>query len=162
MELRTFHAKQPHYRTDGFGRDTYIVQNNGGLSTRLQKQANGKTVTLSPHSPVMRIPNIRIPNYYSNGTGRDSYITSTGGGFYTSKHGADSFTRSLRESPERRMIHETDYFAHANTTWVYPKNRHLMRERASRQSDTITRLASPKRQVGTTKPFLRRRLSSEL
>ena len=130
MELRTFHAKQPHYTTDGFGRDSYIIFNNGGLSNRICKQANRHT-TVSSTSPTMRTPNVRIPNYIANGTGRDSYISCTGGGFYPHGVTTDGFKRSLRDTSNRRSIQETDFFSHANTTWVYPQNRRLMRMRAS-------------------------------
>ncbi len=30
---RTFHPKYPHYVSEGGGRDTYIVNRNGGLTT---------------------------------------------------------------------------------------------------------------------------------
>ena len=133
MEIRTFHAKQPHYTTDGFGRDSYITHNNGGLFNRQCRQANRGTTSLSPHSPTMRTPNIRIPNYQPNGSGRDSYITTSGGGFYTNKNqsNGDCFKASLRDSPNRRRFGETDFFSRANTTWVYPKNRRLNSMRAS-------------------------------
>jgi len=29
---RTFDPKAPHFHSDGTGRDTYIINNNGGLS----------------------------------------------------------------------------------------------------------------------------------
>ena len=73
---RSFNPKFTHYSSDGFGRDSYIHYNNGGLihdgaklnliSHRVLVPNKRTFYANKPETPTFR--------YYSDGTGRDSYV----------------------------------------------------------------------------------------
>ena len=70
-------AKPSVYAPDGFGRDTYIETNNGGLY-KPQRPASAMTVgtfrfVKQPEFNLCDLGTKR-GNYHYNGTGRDSYI----------------------------------------------------------------------------------------
>jgi hypothetical protein len=70
-------AQTVHYQTNGTGRDSYIVRDNGGFCkmSSAVKWPEVKSFVqkrhYNPNAPQM----VAKPVYYhSNGTGRDSYI----------------------------------------------------------------------------------------
>ena len=70
-------AHTVHYQTNGGGRDSYIVRDNGGFNKMYEpcRQADIGTFG-SKHRYEQRVPAIHAKNLYyrSDGTGRDSYI----------------------------------------------------------------------------------------
>ncbi|CDW79504.1 UNKNOWN [Stylonychia lemnae] len=106
-------AKATFYGPNGTGRDTYIYNNNGGLTAGIMQNVQPPVGTLvSPikkhiavNKPVIHSRSIQ---YHSNGSGRDSYIVRGQGGFQIdSSPGAqsNSFYNSLRQyDPNQRYI----------------------------------------------------------
>jgi hypothetical protein len=73
-----------HFNTNGGGRDSYIVRDNGGfckMHEPVKYPQVGSFVT--KRHVVENAPQIHAKPlyYYANGTGRDSYIVETSGGF---------------------------------------------------------------------------------
>ena len=72
------------YQTDGFGRDTYIKEPNGGFRkswANLYHHDYYNKMSLTDYLKSCNI-NPKFPIYRANGTGRDMYIKGTCGGFY--------------------------------------------------------------------------------
>ena len=66
-----------HYQTNGTGRDTYIVRDNGGFNKMYQPCQYPDVGTFSPKRSQRGVaPRIEAKNlyYHSDGTGRDSYV----------------------------------------------------------------------------------------
>jgi len=96
---RTFHPKYASYTGDGSGRDTYVILNNGGLTSSdkpnmmFRKQSHEHHVAPRPGKAASSI------TYISDGTGRDSYVIANSGGLvhdYRGVPGLTYFKRSLR------------------------------------------------------------------
>ena len=91
-----------HYHTNGTGRDSYIVRNNGGFNKMYNPIKWPNVGTFVPK----RVPRENTPlmhpmpvYYHSNGTGRDSYIVETGGGLHNLSRMIEyreAFVKSLR------------------------------------------------------------------
>lgn len=83
---RTQHEKYAHYPSDGMGRDSYIIRNNGGLCSEREPNFRQSTRYSSPMRfkgvPAHRKEPWSI-RYLSNGSGRDSYILINSGGNHT-------------------------------------------------------------------------------
>jgi hypothetical protein len=76
------------YQTDGFGRDTYIKEPNGGFRkswTNIYHQNYYNKMSLTDYLKSCDI-NPKFPIYRANGTGRDMYIKRNCGGFYHSNN----------------------------------------------------------------------------
>jgi hypothetical protein len=70
-----FH-KTVHYGSDGTGRDTYILLNNGGFESKAPVLKNKIDYNKNSSGP-RKITNPFVPktvHYFSDGTGKDSYI----------------------------------------------------------------------------------------
>ncbi len=71
-------AHPVHYHTNGTGRDSYIVRDNGGFNAMYEPCKYGDVGTFSSQKRKFsgNAPTIHAKNLYyrSNGTGRDSYI----------------------------------------------------------------------------------------
>lgn len=70
-------ANTVHYRTNGTGRDQYIVGDNGGFCKAYQPVKYAEVRSFTQKRRVAEAaPQIHAKPlyYYSNGTGRDSYI----------------------------------------------------------------------------------------
>ena len=78
---RTSHLKYASYHGDGSGRDTYIVLNNGGLTSSdkqfMMTRNNKLGAPCNTSSPKKDAVSFK---YYSDGTGRDSYVMQNSGG----------------------------------------------------------------------------------
>lgn len=79
---RTFTGRISSYSPDGYGRDSYIACNNGGIfKTGSLTRDNRKTsIDRSKIAPPLVQVQAKIARYESDGTGRDSYVTSNVGG----------------------------------------------------------------------------------
>lgn len=131
---RTFHAKVPHYQSDGSGRDHFITNTNGGLAQGRIENFTQSTFFFkrNPHdnggSQSPRKDAVAI-EYRSDGTGRDSYIVANSGGLkndYMGHIGERSFKDSLRQQehvPFRRIKHrwESDITDYLN--WPSPRGK---------------------------------------
>ena len=79
---RTFTGRISSYSPDGFGRDSYIACNNGGIFkagslTRYNRKSSMDRSKIAP--PLVQVQ-AKIARYESDGTGRDSYVSSNVGG----------------------------------------------------------------------------------
>lgn len=66
-----------NYQTNGTGRDTYIVRDNGGFFAMYEPCRQGDIGTFSPkrqYKAVAPVMTAKAVQYHSDGTGRDSYI----------------------------------------------------------------------------------------
>eukprot|EP00347_Sterkiella_histriomuscorum_P000025 403377469 len=84
---RTFDPKFPHFHSDGTGRDSYIVNNNGGLSIpKMWNQRDSHTMLFASTTRFHRrespspMKEAKPFEYRSDGSGRDSYILANSGG----------------------------------------------------------------------------------
>ena len=73
--LRTHEPKYVSYFGDGSGRDSYVIVNNGGLTSEIKPNLmrrpfinTNRDLNKSPHKEAMTI------TYHSDGSGRDSYV----------------------------------------------------------------------------------------
>lgn len=77
---RTSNPKYSNYFGDGSGRDSYVVQNNGGLANNDKRgmmwRPTKMPAVLDP-KPYKKVASLA---YKSDGTGRDSYVVSNSGG----------------------------------------------------------------------------------
>ncbi|CAI2377032.1 unnamed protein product [Moneuplotes crassus] len=53
---RTFHQKYPHYTSHGYGRDTYILRNNGGFCLEESRAKASSTLFTKIRSDVSPAP----------------------------------------------------------------------------------------------------------
>ncbi|CAI2367952.1 unnamed protein product [Moneuplotes crassus] len=78
-----FYPKYAHYGSDGQGRDSYILKNNGGLCNEPSRPVFESTMysRVKPHTmgkaPLRDATSFK---YISDGSGRDFYITHNSGG----------------------------------------------------------------------------------
>ena len=72
------------YQTDGYGRDTYIKEPNGGFRKEWTNKYHHDYFNKMSLTDYLKTCNItpKFPIYRANGTGRDMYIKGTCGGFY--------------------------------------------------------------------------------
>ena len=73
--MRTHEPKYASYFGDGSGRDSYVIVNNGGLTSELKPNlmrrpfvSTNRDLNKSPRKEAMTI------TYHSDGSGRDSYV----------------------------------------------------------------------------------------
>lgn len=114
---RTFHPKMTSYSPDGFGRDSYILTDNGGVfraGSRLSKfkSMQARSSCCSPSPPIPAKPT----SYQSDGMGRDSYICVNYGGLVDPYHSGKNFAKSLRNS-------SVDFFDSPYRKWLPAKER---------------------------------------
>lgn len=109
---RTFHPKYTHYMSDGEGRDSYILKNNGGMWTELSRPVATSTFYVK-EKPRVVVPAPRIDavsfKYISDGKGRDFYITHNSGGLQAPyipgvKKSDAAFISSLRNTTKRNKL----------------------------------------------------------
>ena len=73
--MRTFNPTYASYSGDGTGRDSYIILNNGGLTSQCKKNMMWSTKIKNPcdYRPTATKPAPTF-KYPSDGSGRDSYV----------------------------------------------------------------------------------------
>jgi len=137
---RTFYPKYSHYRSDGEGRDSYILKNNGGMCNERERSISQSTFY------TMEKPRVSIPaahkeapsfKYISDGKGRDFYITHNSGGLQApyvpgSVKADASFIASLRDTKKRNKLIQ----------FASPKERDIMKKSMISQKLLIKRLTS--------------------
>ncbi|CAI2373876.1 unnamed protein product [Moneuplotes crassus] len=90
-------SKPVYYERDGFGRDSYISINNGGLNRPMENGIYNFGSFSSKHTQSMYAPRIECKRvrYKSNGLGRDSYISVNNGGLASNGHMRDTYTNGF-------------------------------------------------------------------
>ena len=146
------------YQTDGYGRDTYIKEPNGGFRkswANLYHHDFFNKMSLTEYLKSCDI-NPKFPIYRANGTGRDMYIKGTCGGFYHPQNFPIHFSkffgdlRSYEYDPivnERLVKNKYDYQRYVKMFRTPKEIVNSMRLK-SRQRATSARLATPKYQRG--------------
>ena len=146
------------YQTDGYGRDTYIKEPNGGFRkswANLYHHDFFNKMSLTEYLKSCDI-NPKFPIYRANGTGRDMYIKGTCGGFYHPQNFPIHFSkffgdlRSYEYDPivnERLVKNKYDYQRYVKMFRTPQEDVDSIRLR-TRQRATSARLATPKYQRG--------------
>mmetsp|Transcript_971 Transcript_971/g.2374 ORF Transcript_971/g.2374 Transcript_971/m.2374 type:complete len:145 (-) Transcript_971:46-480(-) len=138
---RTFHPKLTSYPPDGFGRDSYILTDNGGVfraGSRLSKfkSMGVRSSCCSPSPPLPAKPT----SYHSDGMGRDSYICVNSGGLVDPYRSNINFAKSLRNS-------SVDFYDNPYRKWIPAKERMRKTQLRRTQVELSHRLSSPKRKT---------------
>ncbi len=103
---RSHNPKYASYSGDGSGRDTYVVLNNGGLTSTEKRHMMSRPFrnTYTNFNPSPQKEAV-AHKYHSDGTGRDSYVIRNSGGLvsdYVGTNRADvNFVSGLRVSPAK-------------------------------------------------------------
>ncbi|CAI2365958.1 unnamed protein product [Moneuplotes crassus] len=135
-----FYPKYTHYGSDGQGRDSYILKNNGGLCSEPTRPVF-KTTMYSKEFPNTVAPppqkGATSFKYISDGSGRDFYITHNSGGLEApyipgTKHSDSHFITSLRSGSK---------FLGAKRLST-PAERHRMKKCQSAQRLLVQRLTA--------------------
>lgn len=138
---RTFTGRTTHYSPDGYGRDWYIMHNNGGISknpctTGFSTDKSPKQRTFSPPQPKMEA---KFTRYTSDGSGRDAYIQCNFGGL-VSAYGSKPFYTTLRTWSPIKTPNTNDIYFKSQQMWLRRRAR-----KNSFQEDLNSRLSAPKR-----------------
>ena len=135
---RTFADRTSRYYNDGFGRDSYIEFNNGGIyknsHTLSPQEKNARLQDWSPPRP--RMDSKRF-SYIPNGSGRDSYISVTSGGFFPSGRTL-GFAGGLRNYQDKTEIDKNDKFFQVQVSWLKKRRHTILKD------DPVNRLSEPK------------------
>ena len=147
---RTNQLSYKNYFGDGAGRDSYIVNSNGGMA-RLAKtsmQHRNKSV----HHDTIPVPRKDPPShtYISDGKGRDSYVLRGNGGLVNDYKGSAlrSFYGTLRQhdfipEPKKRNYHlrgsmDSVYFERLRPTKTFHKGNGSNKEAYNELKTAIT------------------------
>ena len=101
-----FKTKYTHYVPDGWGRDKYIIQNNGGLCNEPKRVSTSSSMYAKALPSKMRPAPQKAASsfkYVSDGSGRDFYVTFNSGGLEApyvpgQRHPSAAFFTSLRNN----------------------------------------------------------------
>ena len=165
---RTHAPKYASYHGDGFGRDSYIILNNGGLAS------NDKPAMMRrPFRNTNQGDNLNSPRkeaktlkYTSDGTGRDSYVLAHSGGLvcdYNYKRPDEAFKGWLRAQDRSMVPHVSstsngffsNHQANITTYLNWPSNQ--ARKQGSRNAkvaQNVTKRLSPVRPNMHYEPML--------
>lgn len=138
---RTFTGRTIHYLPDGYGRDWYIMHNNGGISknpctTGFSTDKSPNHRTFSPPQPKMEA---KFTRYTPDGSGRDTYIQSNFGGL-VSTNSSKPFNTTLRTwSPIKTPKPNKNYSKRQQTLLYRNSKKNYFQENLS------SRLSVPKR-----------------
>ena len=144
------------YQTDGFGRDTYIKEPNGGFRkswSNLYHHDFFNKMSLTEYVKSCEMTP-KFPIYRSNGTGRDMYIKRNCGGFYHPYNFPIHYTkffgdlRYYKYDPivnERLVKNKYDYQRYVKM-FRTPQEIDDSIQLRTRQRATSARLATPKYQ----------------
>ena len=147
-------AKSMFYQSNGTGRDSYIIHDNGGAYAphfKMQRENRQTTVTVGnkPQRPFSAGGDPKSLRYHSNGTGRDSYVTIGDGGLHVvnlpGEHNR-SFVNELRTYGKRPGTANNDFYSWSQFSWKPTGHTVAERKNAKILSNSIKRLAQPKRQ----------------
>lgn len=155
---RTFTGKTSHYSPDGYGRDWYILHNNGGVFK--QPCVTGFNTSPSPvqrtYSPPQPRMNAKLAKYSSDGSGRDAYILSKGGGLI-SDYGSKPFHITLRTWSPIKTYNKNDLYYKSQQQWMRSKAK-----KNTEQLELTTRLSAPKRTETSYSPSKNSKNSTNL
>lgn len=144
------------YQTDGFGRDTYIKEPNGGFRKAWANHYHQNYYNKMSLTDYLKACNItpKFPIYRANGTGRDMYIKEDCGGYYHPVNFPVHYTRffgDLRHYAydpivnERLVKSKYDYQRYVKM-FRSPKEIGKAIDLRTRQRATSARLSRPKYQ----------------
>ena len=138
---RTFTGKTSHYAPDGYGRDWYILHDNGGVykkgsTTGFSNERASPIREYSPPKPKMQAKFIR---YSSDGSGRDAYINNNSGGLLY-PYGSKPFYTTLRNWSPIKYNDLTDQHLRTQKQWLRKQPR-----KNPFQEELTSRLSIPKR-----------------
>lgn len=131
---RTTKSNIVFYKTDGFGRDSYILFNNGGFWKNKQIKLSNiyKPIKKSLFHSLFHLP---APfNYMNDGTGRDSYVKDHNGGLIKDYEplAKQDLQKFLRQDDDESMIKRKLYLTR-------PEKRYLKKIKKI-ENDVVTRL----------------------
>jgi len=152
MRQRPITAKTVYYSPDGYGRDTYIQYNNGGLTVANTSKSNFDRGSF-PFRREYKLPNTTIDSktllYHSDGSGRDSYITSFNGGLHAANEYGTSlyhtFSSTLRGNEINSMLRTRNASIKSITSPFSSKAKDNWNDIKAYQKNQIERLSQPKR-----------------
>jgi hypothetical protein len=147
---RTFTGKTTHYSPDGYGRDWYILHNNGGVYKKgcVTGFSNEKSSPKREYSPPQPRMQAKFTRYSSDGSGRDAYINSNSGGLLY-QYGAKPFHTTLRNWSPIKSPDQNDMLFQTQQQWLRRRAR-----KNSVQEDLNKRLSVPKKKE-VESPLLR-------
>lgn len=139
---RTYHPKWTVYRGDGFGKDHYILFNNGGLNE--QRMYGGTCPPIwrdtKMTGQVKTVPSRAASSirYWGDGSGRDAHVIFDQGQKRSYSSNWQNFANKLRTPTatphwERRQIIANSPQSHdlsLYNNWHSPKNRKRFSEQA--------------------------------
>lgn len=138
---RTFTGKTSHYSPDGYGRDWYILHNNGGVYKKpcVTGFSNEKSSVKHDYSPPQPRMQAKFIRYSSDGSGRDAYINVNSGGLH-SPYGSRPFYTTLRTWSPMKVHDSNDMLYKTQQSWLHKRTR-----KNSLQDELTARLSMPKR-----------------
>lgn len=151
--MRTDNPKYASYFGNGSGRDTYIVLNNGGLTStdkpHMMKRPFLNTNVNRNLSPLKEAVSF---TYHSDGSGRDSYVVQNSGGL-VADYGASRKSEIVFKNSLRRQTYDvlpntinqpykSDITNYLN--WVTPKVKASLLLKQKVVSDVTSRLSPTK------------------
>ena len=144
------------YQTDGFGRDSYIKEPNGGFRRSWSNLFHSNYYNKMSLNDYLKSCNInpKFPIYRADGSGRDMYVKGNCGGFYHAQNFPIHFSRFFGElryydyDPvvnERLIKNKYDYQRYVKM-FRNPKEIENAVKLGTRQRATSARLSVPKYQ----------------
>ena len=108
--MRSHAPKYASYYGDGFGRDSYIILNNGGLASSQKPNMMKRPFRNTFHGEILSTPckESSAITYKSDGSGRDSYVIQNSGGLvadYKYKRADLAFKDHLRYNVQSPVPH---------------------------------------------------------
>ena len=101
------------YKSDGEGRDAYIIHNNGGFWKEETSPINTREISYKKYNNIFRSLN-RIPpicSYHNDGTGRDKYVSVNNGGLSKNYFNMSNYFKNiLRKNDEIKTEEKTCLF----------------------------------------------------
>ena len=98
------------YKSDGEGRDAYIIHNNGGFWKEETSPINTREISYKKYNNIFRSLN-RIPpicSYHNDGTGRDKYVSVNNGGLSKNYFNMSNYFKNiLRKNDEIKTEEKT-------------------------------------------------------
>ena len=145
---RTFTGKTTHYSPDGYGRDWYILHNNGGVSKKpcVTGFSNENSPVKRPYSPPQPRMQAKFIRYSSDVTGRDAYINVNSGGMHY-PYGSRPFYTTLRTWSPIKSNDSSDMYFQTQQLWLKRRAR-----KNSSQDEMTSRLSAPKKREENLSP----------
>jgi len=136
------------YRSDGSGRDAYILRDSGGLiKGGFGPLGTSNIRSMSTTRGGFSRYDGKPIHYHSDGSGRDNYITVNSGGFARGGKTQDHFYSNLRSYDKCRSFENKDYFLWAQRGRKLKKlgEPESPTSPSKTQNKLVDRLSSPKK-----------------